>query len=257
MTVFIKPVLTPPKSIDGMIGWWDAADTTTITFSSGSTILRWNDKSTMGYHLGNDASDATSPSSGTRSHNSRNVVDFSGSNVMTLRLPASGTPGYPVGGFPANTGPFTSFTVLMRDTTSQDKQPWSKSKSDGSNVNRLGIYYPNGTNNVVYEFSNDSASTLGTVTEAAAGTGVVQLITLTDTGSGTKSLSYNQTAATTGSWTNAGTTAQAFCVGGLFHNNTTNRRWDGFIAEMIFYNRVLDSTEIAIVETYLKAKWAV
>ena len=256
MVTLLNPFLAePPRQLSGLIGWWDAADTSTITFLSGSSIDRWNDKSPMGYHLGEDSSDASTPSSGTRSHNGRNVLDFNGSNVMTLRLPATGTPGYPAGGFPTNTGAFTAFTVLMRDTTTNDKQPWSKSKSDAANVNRIGIYYPTGTNNIAYEVSNDSAVTLGTVTEAAAGTGVVQLITLTDAGNGTKSLSYNQTAATTGSWTNAGTSAQAFCVGGLFHLNTTNRRWDGFIAELIFYDRVLSAAEIAFIEAYLKAKW--
>ena len=56
----------------GLVMWMDAADDTTFSYSSGTTVSQWRDKSGFNYHM-------TPPSSGptrSTSQNSRKVVAF-------------------------------------------------------------------------------------------------------------------------------------------------------------------------------------
>jgi len=70
--------------------WLDATDSTTITESSGA-VSQWNDKSGNGRNA--TASSTARPTTGTRTINSLNVLDFNGSsNSMTFATaPMSGT----------------------------------------------------------------------------------------------------------------------------------------------------------------------
>lgn len=40
-----------PLEIPGLIGWWDASDADSFTFSSGTTVSQWNDLSGAGLHF--------------------------------------------------------------------------------------------------------------------------------------------------------------------------------------------------------------
>lgn len=249
MTIFIKPVQTPPKSIEGLLQWYDAADTATITGTT--TVTQWADKSGNGYHLLN--THGAQPSSGSRTHNGRNVLDFAGGSAGSAQN-LSLNVGFPASGLPPDGGAYTFIGVALRDSGS-DSALWATTKSDAAGPARHTINLTSG--NATLEMIDDSSVTLGTVNEGGQSNGSAFLCTLTDAGSGTKSLSLNQTAAATGSWTNTATSANCFMVGALRQSITQFRSLDGFIAELIFWNRVLTAPEIAIVEAYLKAKWNV
>jgi len=60
------------------VAWFDASDTSTITASSGA-VSQWNDKSGNGYNL-SQATGLNQPTTGTRTQNGLNVIDFDGSN---------------------------------------------------------------------------------------------------------------------------------------------------------------------------------
>lgn len=75
-----EPSSFTPTDLADLVLWLDASDTATIT--GGSTASQWDDKSGNGYNA--TSSGSLRPSSGTRSVNSLNAMDFSGSNGMTL-----------------------------------------------------------------------------------------------------------------------------------------------------------------------------
>jgi hypothetical protein len=68
-------------------GWYDASDETTITDSDGS-VLQWDDKSTSGNDLG-QIDGARQPTTGTRSLNGLNVLDFNDDVLTTTITPIS------------------------------------------------------------------------------------------------------------------------------------------------------------------------
>ena len=66
----------PPVS--GYKLWLDASDTSSITASSGS-VSQWNDKSGNASNF-TQATGANQPTTGTRTINGKNVIDFDGTN---------------------------------------------------------------------------------------------------------------------------------------------------------------------------------
>lgn len=67
-----------PADLSGLAAWWDAADASTFTFSAGTVVSEWRDKSGNGHHL-TQTTDANRPSrSATR--NGSGAVAFDGSN---------------------------------------------------------------------------------------------------------------------------------------------------------------------------------
>ena len=63
--------------------WLDADDSSTITSSSGN-VSQWNDKSGNTYHV-TQATGTAQPKTGTVTRNSRNVLDFDGTNHYLIR----------------------------------------------------------------------------------------------------------------------------------------------------------------------------
>ena len=96
----------PPTSpVAGYKAWYDASDTATITVS-GSAVTQWNDKSGNGYNL-TQSTAAYRPLSGTRTLNSKNVIDFDGSNDSLQAATASNWT------FLSNSGGSSIFLVIF------------------------------------------------------------------------------------------------------------------------------------------------
>lgn len=96
-----------PASISNLLAWYDASDGATITHVGGS-VSQWNDKSGNAYHA-TQGTGASQPVTGTRTVNSRNVLDFDGSNdFMTL----------PSGARAFSSGSSTTVIVFASDDTS-------------------------------------------------------------------------------------------------------------------------------------------
>lgn len=67
-----------PAQLPGLALWLDAADTSTITLN-GLTVSQWNDKSGNNRHAA-QATAAAQPTSGTKTINGLNAIDFDGSS---------------------------------------------------------------------------------------------------------------------------------------------------------------------------------
>jgi len=69
-----------PASIPNLLAWYDAADAGTIIQTAGS-VSQWNDKSGNAYNV-TQGTGASQPTTGTRTQNSLNVLDFTSDGIQ-------------------------------------------------------------------------------------------------------------------------------------------------------------------------------
>jgi len=244
----------PAEPVAGYKAWYDASDTATITVS-GSAVTQWNDKSANGYNLTQGTS-ANRPSSGTRTINSLNVIDFDGTNdSLSASTAANWT-------FLNNAGGSSIFMVVLSDTTATERFIFSTAQSSSSNV---GIDFIRQANGVVKQFVRRgvsgtaavSANSQGTWTDATGvyytlllspnnGTTLDRAISTVNGGAEQKSNSATNAPS-------ASNTTQALDVGDYFNGGRT--AFNGAIGEIIFYDSVLSGTDADLNEAYLSNKW--
>lgn len=214
-----------PASITGLVAWWDASDTASITASGGS-VSQWNDLSGNAFHL-TQGTGANQPTTGTRTQNSLNVIDFDGTSDSMAKTS--------VGTFVAG---ITVFTVVLYDTSPVSLYRYKCSGGLYDNYGGSFRTLAGGFDQVVN--SSISTATAYIITEGHDGSTLhARLNAGTDN---TKAHSGNSSG--TGTF-EIGTIADV----ADFHN--------GWIAEHISYNSWLGSTDQDAVRYYLNAKWAV
>lgn len=257
-----------PKSIAGLLSWYDAADAATITTSTG--VSAWADKSGNGYTL-RQSTGNNQPATGTRTIGGRNALDFDGSNdVLSL---GSSPPEYLLN--LAATRALTVFAVTASDSPNGIRRLVSLQRT-GKNSNDTGFF--------LARHSNSS----GTVEIAVGGgdsTSNDQLNRnhipgFVDTSSAagiyTASISAADNAATihkNGSLQSLtvryGTMNPSDFLGFGSGNHTLDvgssrsasgldaAYWDGLLGEVLIYTRRLTIDERARVERSLGRKWGI
>jgi len=228
-----------PRQIAGCSLWLDAADSTTITLSSGN-MIQWNDKSGNGYNLTpfGGYSNVTVSSS---YKNFLNVLNFSGSGLY--RSPAS-----------SSVYPQDCYIVLaLKDiTTRVDVFSMGATSIDNFNSLTFGEHTANRWHNGSTNFTRTPACvapTNETSTEFLImnwsiadanflirrnGTQIIQ----------TSSYSYTPTS---GAIYQLGLRAP--------HYSGMDAPFRGYIAEIIVYNSQLGTTQQQQIESYLAQKW--
>jgi hypothetical protein len=208
--------------------WLDAADTSTITESGGS-VSQWNDKSPNGYHL-SQATAANQPTTGTRTLNGLNVVEFVSADWMRT---ASAV---------AVAQPFFILAVAQFDTSGRANPYLLSGRVDvdvlislvQTDDLRLGASptYPTISTNV----GLDAPHVLGGLFNGASS--VFRLDGAT----------FAQSAGTLA--------LNLLMIGASGSSPATTSAWlDGFIAELVIVGRSLTNSEIALTESYLNNKW--
>ena len=202
--------------------WLDASDTSTIT-ESGGAVSQWDDKSGNG----NDVVQATAalqPTTGTKTLNSLNVIDFQ-DDGMNVTFSSS------------ISQPNTIIIVLELDNTL-----FNGSFFDGSTAAARNL---GGTLTTTYRMLSDT-----TITGGTADTDPHILRFLFDGASST--LHVDGTGVISG---NAGAEGIAgFTVG---NNYPVSGDFQGIIAEVIIVDGTLTAGEIADTESYLANKWGI
>jgi hypothetical protein len=209
-----------PTDIAGLVAWYDMADTATITETAGATS-QLDDKSGNGYHIV-QATGTKQPTTGTRTLNSLNVLDFTGDSLVdtTFATPAD----------------WTVFAVAQVDVTA----PWNCVVS--SNEWEIGFY-------------NSEFNVYGTGLNSA---GVSAIDTpyileyLYDIGVDSKCYA-NGSLFRTGAA--PGNTGGVISIGSYRDGNSDTH--NGIIAEVVIYDTVLSAGDRTSVRDYLNAKWAV
>lgn len=229
--------------------WLDAADTTTIT-ESGGAVSQWNDKSGNGYQF-TQATAAAQPTTGTRTQNGLNVLDFDGGDSLVSTAAASTWTLLHDG-----TVHLISM-VVARDVGSTDGTVFSTSNSFsdiGSQFRWVSVNnYSHIVNSTVLVLRNEfpsgtssAAVALGLFTDPGNATAANRSIIRLNRSNGVA----NNTSAGAVSSSNPGST---LVVG----NRPTNPLGlDGFIAELIIVGSANATTQnLLSLQRYLVQKW--
>ena len=211
----------------GCLMWLDGADDSVFTYSSGTSVSEWRDKSGNNNHVSN--SNGTYQPSRNVTINSKSAVNFSDDSLQATNVFSSTATSYTKIAVVYQTSN-TAGNVISSNT---GHAFWFQSSSyvklyHNGNFVTSSISLPNNTAGIisgtVQYNSSSSASGEVFVNGASGGTGT------------TSNASINSTTVQIGSF------------GGANY-------FIGYIAEVLVYDRVLSSTELDKVHNYLQNKW--
>lgn len=218
-----------PTDITGLAAWYDA--TVGVTDAGSGAVSAWADQSGNGRDLAQGTA-GSRPTTGTRTQNGRNVIDFDGTADF---LDASSA-------FTQGTSD-TVFVVCLND--------------DGADSTTQVVY--NGDDaatahcRLLKVSTNVWRATSGATIDGGTPNTSAHLLVGAFNGASGSELRLDGTSLATGSaGTNSGSVAPH--VG---RSGAGAAYWDGWVAEILHYDSVLSAADTAKVEAYLNAKWAV
>ena len=207
-------------SIDAAL-WLDASDSSTIE-ENGGKVSQWDDKSGNNNHL-TQATDANQPTTGTRSQNGLNVLDFNGDYLTKVFAVAQ---------------PYTVFAVAKSDAPTGGQNFFGN--TDNSPITYLGHY------SSVWRWYSASQQVDGSAT---------------DSNYHLFSAVANGATAETELWmdgTSEGTSSGTAGLDGVTIGATDggdSGNWDGTIGEVILLSSDASDLDRQKVEGYLAHKW--
>ena len=208
--------------LPGLTRWYKADDAGTIT-SSATLVSQWNDKAGGDENL-TQATSGNRPRTGTRTMNGRNVLDFDGGDWLgaSTNLPL----------------PLTTFVVAQSDIATTAIHRFLLAGVGNACAIEID------TSEAIYLYTGSGWTYWTTPLDANPH---IYAFTLDSVGSAVRLDGVQQAAGIAGSFGSLNLT-----VGGATDGTSC---WDGIVAEVIQYNRVLTATEIARVEAYLRSEW--
>lgn len=228
--------------VSGYSLWLDADDATTFTFSSGSVVSQWNDKSGNAYHFA-QATVANQPTRTTNAQNGRAVVTFDVDFLSNASLSWGGSNStvFWVGKEDNTAG--TGFQNLFTTGTGATGQ-WGY----GIASNGLGNYYG------IFDIGQGSTSFNVFPTNTNADVMAFTSAGVTGTTTVTCSAFKNGTAASANPLTSLTTTTSA--TGAVLGSAAAAvEPYYGTVCEVIVYPSQLSTSDRNLVESYLKTKW--
>jgi hypothetical protein len=221
----VAPAL--PKTISGLVLWFDASDASSIT-ASGGAISQWLDKSGSAI-VASQSTAGLKPTVLTKAQNSLNTVRFTAASSQTLTFGSTVTvdPSYSI------------YAVVKRSGAST----W------GHTVGTTGFILVNcyrGDNNNI-EVQN--STTVGYTSSPVAENGLYNIVG-SQWNVSTPTVRFNLATLGTGTYGSATSGAQLTNIGALASTYS-----DASVCEILVYNKALSGAEQALVEQYLQAKW--
>lgn len=231
--LFESSPFSPSIHNTDIVLWLDAADTSTIE-ESGGAVSQWNDKSGNGNNA-TQSSAPLKPTTNATTRNGYNVIDFDGSNSMTL----------PSALYTIPNGPNTVFAVSVTtlDTTAQRIINMAE-----TNSTRFSIQYVNVSQRCFF-ISDDTAGQVITLDN------IVKTNWNIFQGGREGTLmefSANGAPELSNALANDESGIDSAVIGS-FEGSTDFL--NGSIAEIIVYDRYLSDAEKGAVERYLANKW--
>ena len=220
---------------NGLNLWLDAADDTTFSYSSGTSVSQWRDKSGSNFH----ASQATVGSQPSRStfQNSRKTVNFDGTND-TVTIPS----------FVSNSE--MSIFVVSNCGTSLFIEHSTDVASSAT-----GFYIYGGGNGMFLIRRNSTYYYLSLTDWLAGGYSIASGVNST----GLDLLTYKDGTQQTPTFDGRSSLSNSYATNTLYIGSRgANSLWSsGPIAEIIIYNRKVTDTERKQIHTYLGQKWGI
>ena len=227
------PTDLPVKN--GLALWLDAADDTTFSYSSGTLVSQWRDKSGSNFH----ASQATVGSQPSRStfQNSRKTVNFDGTND-TVTIPS----------FVSNSE-MSIFVVSNCGTSLLIEHSTDVASS------ATGFYIYGGGNGMFLIRRNSTYYYLSLTNWLAGGYSIASGVNST----GLDLLTYKDGTQQTPTFDGRSSLSNSYATNTLYIGSRgANSLWStGPIAEIIIYNRKVTDTERKQIHTYLGQKWGI
>lgn len=231
---FIIPPSPPlpefsPLNITGLVGWFDATDASTITFSSGSSVSLLSDKSGNGFNV----------SQGTVGQQPVLVSNIIGSNPVLRFTQASSTVLTNASALAASlgSGPI-SLILVERNMTAPSGNPGPFGFNAGPNFGNV-FQYNAGYLGGFQPFATSAFT---------SATGRFDYYNRTNTGSGA-------IGSINGTLESVNDNATGTYSGAFFIGRGPNGFLSGDIGEIIIYNSNLTTTERQKVEGYVAWKW--
>jgi hypothetical protein len=235
------PTTTPP--VAGYTCWLDSSDPSSFTYSSGTLVSQWNDKSGNGYHFTQGTSGYQPNRISTIRQNNYPVVTFAGDFLAnsSINWGASNSTLFLVTKEDKIAG--TGYQNLFTTGTGATGQ-WGYGISDAGAGDKIGIF------DILQGFTafNSVASTANADILAFTSAGI-------SSGSVTSNLFVNGTADSLNPRTQTSTTSAAGALLGAA--NTANEPFYGYFCEVLLYPSQLSNTDRNSVEAYLKSKWGI
>lgn len=240
----------PPLTVAGCVAWFDANDSLSFTFGTGSLVSQWNDKSGHGRNLGQSNSSIQPSRSSTVNGlpsvlftNSLATALIYDEGAQTLDL-SSGFTFFAVANYMSSAG-YTRIFAGMHDTANADYQ--------GSNViftNQIG-----GTGNFGAVSSGTSSNNVNSVPTAAAAI-FSSYHDGTNLNMGLNGVYVTAVACSPPAalqYLHMGIEVDS----GAFPQYSSGGAWNGSISEVLVYTGKLSSGDMATISTYLTNKWLV
>jgi hypothetical protein len=227
-----------PTSITGNVLWLDAADTSSMTFSSGSNISEWRDKS----GLGNHATGTNSP-----------VLTASAINSYQAIVTSSSSSNYFTGAVSVTGSNVTVFSVAkttrVQPSAGSDQRLVSLA-STGADFNTSTV--------VIALFNQRDSSEIKTFRGGAfAGRTITQNVPFQAV---SKYDGVNGTLWKDGVLGGSSESTGTFSITKYGIGNQANpsgEYWNGAIGEVLVYNIALNDTHRQTIEGYLATKWSI
>jgi len=227
---------------NGLLLWLDAADDTTFSYSSGTEVSQWRDKSGNNFHA-NQSIVGQQPS---RSSvvNSRRGVNFASVNGDYMRV-SSGivTPNY-----------ITIFAVIQPAV--QDNSYAVILEQDHGNGYNGWVIQRNNTTSYWQSWVASAASAWFNPNQIAYTNSTSQIVTLRKNAS-TINLYSNGTSSGAVSISDTTITQSSYGLNLGYWQYGGGRYYNGVMCEVLVFNRGLSDTEVKQVNTYLGQKWGV
>lgn len=230
-----------PASVSGLRLWLDPSDAASIT-QSGGLVSQINDKSGNGFHMV-QATGPAQPTTGTRTINGLNVLDFDGA---TDEMNATGST-------VANTimGASSAGTVLYVMALDADPSAGAGAVlSDwGSDAASPNDHEPFVDSHIYHGWGSTTRKDTGDPTPALTTPRMVTITTAAGAWSYTiDAAAHYSTGTNTVGWETVTAAKFGYTTSADFH-------FDGRIAELIAYDTALSGADLTNAQSYLRTKW--
>ena len=225
-----------------------ACSAAVVSPGDSDAITCWRDKSGRGNHV---SSDAGSPTYETNKFNGRPVLRFTGSQNMSVS---------DLIGMKGGNEPFTVIAVANTSQTGAE----GKILSFGDNASTAKESWNMGLGSALaYRSEFLDAPVKTSTTNIFAGTGKTAVITMSYDGTGVRNITnqliyengVKKPAPITQSFSDGDAAIAATPMLHIGSRPDDSQKWQGDIAEVVIYTRVLSNWERQQVEAYLAQKW--
>jgi hypothetical protein len=231
-----------PSTLPNLGGWWDASDASTFTFSSGTVVSQWRDKSSNARHL----SPGVAPSR-SATVNGLAAVAFDGIDDYLMHVAGSNI-------FNGTTATFFLVANVTATNTAPDDRllaitnggaDWSDAGCAQIFTNDSPARFP-----VTWRFNAYRSS----VASGTAAMGAAHVFTSKWTGA-TNTLYVDGTAQTAVAATETFASNQLLLCAGAADLNEGYGPSQATVCELVWYTDAKNDTDRTAIRSYLSAKW--